>query len=110
MFNRDEAIKLTDPEELYPKQKDPNPNESINSINRSNTRNEKLSKKRPDALVFTIRKQVNAMVEPYIFLTPFEMIDIIFTIQLRDFVMKGSNQEDLVTVVFNFMDKYYSEQ
>ena len=50
------------------------------------------------------------MMEPYIFLTPFEMIDIIFTLQIRDLVKKGPNQEDLVTVVFNIMDKNYSEE
>ena len=74
MFNRDEAMYLTDPEQIFPKQankkeKEKDISESIMSENK--TKNAKLTKKRPSALSFTIRKRLNGMMEPYILLTPF---------------------------------------
>ena len=61
MFNRDEAIKLTDPEELFPKETGQDVNESVHSELSNMTRVEKTKKKRPNALAFTLRKRVNAM-------------------------------------------------
>ena len=59
-----------------------------------------------EGFTYTVRKIVNTKMEPYIFLTPFEVVDLIFTMTIRKLKIRCDNGK-FVDVKFNLMDKDY---